>query len=140
MLWHQRPVTSQKSRRYCCAGKLCFAGVQWSVGRPKRTAGRRCQQRGFHFECYRPSCSVCCCFYGNFSSAFRNAPTLLARDFSLKTPSIVSSVAAVRRLTPGMCQRLQGFPDQWCSDLASENPQKKKSTDGQLFLKNTEKR
>ena len=27
-----------------------------------------------------------------------------------------------RRLTPQECARLQEFPDQWCSDLASENP------------------
>ena len=78
---------------------------------------------------------------GNFSSAFRETtPTLLARDH--KDPSIVSSGYAVRRLTPQECARLQGFPDQWCSDLTWHRkiPQKKKSTDGQLFLKNTEKR
>lgn len=58
---------------------------------------------------------------GNFSGAFRETtPTLLARDH--KDPSIVSSGYAVRRLTPQECARLQGFPDQWCSDLASENP------------------
>ena len=58
---------------------------------------------------------------GNFSSAFRETtPTLLARDH--KDPSIVSSGYAVRRLTPQECARLQGFPDQWCSDLTSENP------------------
>lgn len=58
---------------------------------------------------------------GNFSSAFRETtPTLLARDH--KDPSIVSSGYAVRRLTPQECARLQGFPDQWCSDLASEIP------------------
>ncbi len=28
----------------------------------------------------------------------------------------------VRRLTPLECGRLQGFPDGWCDDLASENP------------------
>ena len=58
---------------------------------------------------------------GNFSSAFRETtPTLLARDH--KDPSIVSGGYAVRRLTPQECARLQGFPDQWCSDLASKNP------------------
>ena len=58
---------------------------------------------------------------GNFSSAFRETtPTLLARDH--KDPSMVASGYAVRRLTPQECARLQGFPDQWCSDLASENP------------------
>ena len=58
---------------------------------------------------------------GNFSSAFRETtPTLLARDH--KDPSIVSICYAVRRLTPQECARLQGFPDQWCSDLASKNP------------------
>ena len=58
---------------------------------------------------------------GNFSGAFyETTPTLLARDH--KDPSIVSSGYAVRRLTPQECARLQGFPDQWCSDLSSENP------------------
>ena len=58
---------------------------------------------------------------GKFSSAFwETTPTLLARDH--KDPSIVSSGYAVRRLTPQECARLQGFPDQWCSDLSSENP------------------
>ena len=58
---------------------------------------------------------------GNFSSAFRETtPTLLARDH--KDPSIVSSGYAVRRLTPQECARLQGFPDQWCSDLAPKKP------------------
>ena len=58
---------------------------------------------------------------GNFSGAFlETTPTLLARDH--KDPSIVSSGYAVRRLTPQECARLQGFPDQWCSDLASEIP------------------
>ena len=28
----------------------------------------------------------------------------------------------VRRLTPTECARLQGFPDWWCHDLATENP------------------
>lgn len=28
----------------------------------------------------------------------------------------------VRRLTPTECARLQGFPDWWCDDLATENP------------------
>lgn len=28
----------------------------------------------------------------------------------------------VRRLTPTECARLQGFPDEWCSDLGTEDP------------------
>ena len=28
----------------------------------------------------------------------------------------------VRRLTPTECARLQGFPDNWCADLGTENP------------------
>ena len=28
----------------------------------------------------------------------------------------------VRRLTPTECARLQGFPDDWCDDLGTENP------------------
>jgi len=73
---------------------------------------------------------------GNFSSAFRETtPTLLARDH--KDPSIVSSGYAVRRLTPQECARLQGFPDQWCSDLASENPTEEEIDRWAAILKNT---
>ncbi|MDY5159656.1 DNA cytosine methyltransferase [Actinotignum urinale] len=38
-----------------------------------------------------------------------------------KTPSTPSAYA-VRRLTPIECARLQGFPDDWCENLAEENP------------------
>ena len=52
------------------------------------------------------------------------ANTLVATDY--KDPPIVndgkSTDYIVRRLTPTECARLQGFPDQWCSDLASKNP------------------
>lgn len=53
------------------------------------------------------------------------ADTLVASDF--KDPPTVNDTAddmeyIVRRLTPTECARLQGFPDFWCSDLASENP------------------
>ena len=48
------------------------------------------------------------------------APTLVAEG-----PSAVASPEAdylVRRLTPGECCRLQGYPDGWCENLQSENP------------------
>ena len=53
------------------------------------------------------------------------ANTLVASDY--KDPPVVNDSTPeieyiVRRLTPQECARLQGFPDQWCSDLASENP------------------
>jgi len=48
-------------------------------------------------------------------------PTLMARDF--KDPIIVNEPHyRVRRLTPGECARLQGFPDGWCSGLETEEP------------------
>ena len=49
------------------------------------------------------------------------APALLARDY--KDPIIVNEPHyRVRRLTPGECARLQGFPDGWCSGLETEEP------------------
>jgi len=50
-------------------------------------------------------------------------PTLMARDW--KDAPIVGIQDArytVRRLTPGECCRLQGFPDGWCDGLSTENP------------------
>ena len=50
----------------------------------------------------------------------------MARDY--KDPNIVnemetaSATYRVRRLTPVECARLQGFPDDWCSNLGTENP------------------
>lgn len=35
---------------------------------------------------------------------------------------VIKSNYAVRRLTPMECQRLQGFPDGWCSGLGTEEP------------------
>ena len=53
------------------------------------------------------------------------ADTLVASDY--KDPPTVNDTDdemeyIVRRLTPTECARLQGFPDWWCSDLASDNP------------------
>ena len=49
------------------------------------------------------------------------AQTLMARDY--KDPQVVNHPHyIVRRLTPVECARLQGFPDWWCSCLATENP------------------
>lgn len=54
------------------------------------------------------------------------ANTLVATDY--KDPPIVNdeddSDYIVRRLTPTECARLQGFPDWWCDELATENPSK----------------
>ncbi len=44
-------------------------------------------------------------------------PTLVARG-----PGAIQSGYTVRRLTPGECCRLQGYPDGWCENLESENP------------------
>jgi len=52
------------------------------------------------------------------------ANTLVATDY--KDPPLINDTDGieytVRRLTPTECARLQGFPDWWCSDLATENP------------------
>ena len=51
-------------------------------------------------------------------------PTLVA-----KSPGAIQSGYTVRRLTPTECARLQGFPDNWCSDLGTEKP-----TDEELYV------
>lgn len=50
------------------------------------------------------------------------ANTLVASDY--KDPPTVSSKPTyiVRRLTPTECARLQGFPDDWCADLGTDEP------------------
>ncbi len=40
-----------------------------------------------------------------------------SEDFFVFNPRYI-----VRRLTPWECARLQGFPDDWCDDLGTENP------------------
>ncbi len=51
-------------------------------------------------------------------------PTLVA-----KGPGAIQSGYTVRRLTPTECARLQGFPDNWCSDLGTEKP-----TDEEMYF------
>ncbi len=53
------------------------------------------------------------------------ADTLVASDY--KDPPTINDTDdemeyIVRRLTPTECARLQGFPDWWCSNLASDDP------------------
>ena len=60
-----------------------------------------------------------------FTSAEKElANTLVATDY--KDPAIVNDEDdadyIVRRLTPTECARLQGFPDWWCNDLATQEP------------------
>lgn len=50
-------------------------------------------------------------------------PPLMARDWN--DPPVVGRPCEeylVRRLTPDECCRLQGYPDGWCKDLESEDP------------------
>ena len=47
--------------------------------------------------------------------------TLVASDYK-DPPTVFERNLKVRRLTPMECGRLQGFPDDWCKDLAIENP------------------
>lgn len=60
-----------------------------------------------------------------FTSAEKElANTLVATDY--KEPPLINDVDGknyiVRRLTPTECARLQGFPDWWCSNLETEEP------------------
>ena len=60
-----------------------------------------------------------------FTSAEKElANTLVATDY--KDPPIVNDEDdadyIVRRLTPTECARLQGFPDWWCDELATQKP------------------
>ena len=59
---------------------------------------------------------------GFFACETEASPALLARDW--KDPPVVQPKPeyVARRLTPLECCRLQGFPDGWCDNLASENP------------------
>lgn len=57
----------------------------------------------------------------HFTSALKEkAHCLYASDY--KEPQLINVQYIVRRLTPTECARLQGFPDWWCSDLATPEP------------------
>ena len=70
------------------------------------------------------------CFNAGQNAQYRmnigeeKAPTLVAEG-----PSAVAAPTdyLVRRLTPGECCRLQGYPDGWCEDLASIAPSNKET-------------
>lgn len=66
--------------------------------------------------------AVCAMNVGFFAAVEEKTPALLARDY--KDPPIIAPVSEylVRRLTPDECCRLQGYPDGWCHDLASDEP------------------
>lgn len=49
------------------------------------------------------------------------ANTLVASDYK-DPPTVNSPTYIVRRLTPTECARLQGFPDDWCADLGTDEP------------------
>ena len=60
---------------------------------------------------------------GGFVQADREiSPPLLARDYKDPTAVMNTMEYRVRRLMPMECARLQGFPDWWCADLGTENP------------------
>lgn len=57
-----------------------------------------------------------------FTRATHNlAGALLASDYT-DPPMVASSSLRPRRLTPLECARLQGFPDDWCDQLAITDP------------------
>ena len=70
------------------------------------------------------------CFSAGQNAQYRmnigeeKAPTLVAEG-----PAAVAAPTdyLVRRLTPGECCRLQGYPDGWCEDLASIAPTNKET-------------
>ena len=47
--------------------------------------------------------------------------TLVSSDYK-DPPTVVDRNLKIRRLTPTECGRLQGFPDEWCQDLAIISP------------------
>lgn len=49
--------------------------------------------------------------------------TIVATDY--KCPPIISRNMTVRKLTPQECGKLQGFPENWCSDLETIEPNEK---------------
>lgn len=49
------------------------------------------------------------------------ANTLVASDYK-DPPTVNSPTYIIRRLTPTECARLQGFPDDWCADLGTDEP------------------
>ena len=61
---------------------------------------------------------------GEFTTVTQElTPPLMARDW--KDPPVIGRPAGeylVRRLTPDECCRLQGYPDGWCRNLETENP------------------
>ncbi len=65
-----------------------------------------------------------CMTTGDYTQVLaEQSPTLMARDY--KDPPVTNGAETeyiVRRLTPTECARLQGFPDWWCDDLGTENP------------------
>ena len=69
-----------------------------------------------------------CMTWTTHTSIIKEAtPALLSRDY--KNPMVVNDRKGpdwiVRKLTPLECARLQGFPDWWCSDLESKDPDDK---------------
>ena len=57
-----------------------------------------------------------------FTRATENqAGALLASDYT-DPPMVAGHSLRPRRLTPVECARLQGFPDDWCDQLAIDNP------------------
>ncbi len=53
-------------------------------------------------------------------ASMEETSTLVSSDY--KDPPTVSRPYVVRRLTPFECGRLQGFPDDWCDGLETEDP------------------
>ncbi len=71
-----------------------------------------------------PGAVAYCMTTGDYTQVLaEQSPTLMARDY--KDPPVTNGAETeyiVRRLTPTECARLQGFPDWWCDDLGTENP------------------
>ncbi len=71
-----------------------------------------------------PGAVAYCMTTGDYTQVLaEQSPTLMARDY--KDPPVTNGAETeyiVRRLTPTECARLQGFPDWWCDDIGTENP------------------
>lgn len=87
-----------------------------------RNGGNPCCNQGGIAVVQSYAHAVCAMSVGFYHASEEQSPALLARDY--KDPHIVCDNMAyhVRRLTPDECCRLQGYPDGWCHDLASDHP------------------
>lgn len=76
------------------------------MGGDGQIVGAIAAEAGMKQQCYVACREVAQTITSNYGKQVDNSDTSLG-------PNVVASTAAVRRLTPIECERLQGFPDNW---------------------------